>query len=416
MLQQERFYIFNLETTKIELHFDKEEYNSFTDEQKKELKGAFLFSGKNKCWVSRAKEPNLYRAKQIAKTFGFVKEEREGERLSFSEQVERKVERAEERAGRYEGYAQNAEVRAEALQKPLNDKRGDIAFFTQPIIAGHSGSQSFARQREKIYARYHKGFEEYRKSEYFKDRASTARDTASMDKFNDKGYLDRRIKECQKEIRQREKNLISYENTLYSIENGENPTKWNGTAHTAEEVTGWLNRELELIEVALDKEGFYLNCLDDLGGVAFSQSNVEIGYLVVLDRWGLVEVVGRGSKNITYKILTGGAAGMGGTAAYAEIKEIKRAEAAKKEIHPFCVGETFTARKYEYPDPNSFKSVVKNVVYEIVKASDTTIQLKEQGTDKKPITRKPRKAYNENWIFSIDDSHGNTYYKTIQKQ
>lgn len=163
-----------------------------------------------------------------------------------------------------------------------------------------TGSQSFARQREKIYARYHKGFEEYRKSEYFKDRASTARDTASMDKFNDKGYLDRRIKECQKEIRQREKNLISYENTLYSIENGENPTKWNGTAHTAEEVTGWLNRELELIEVALDKEGFYLNCLDDLGGVAFSQSNVEIGYLVVLDRWGLVEVVGRGSKNITY--------------------------------------------------------------------------------------------------------------------
>lgn len=415
MLQQERFYIFNLETTKIELHFDKEEYNSFTDAQKKELQRAFLFSGKNKCWVSRAKEPNLYRAKQVAKTFGFVREEREGERLSFSEQLERKADRAEERAERYEGYAQNAETRAEALQKPLNDKRGDIAFLTQPIIAGHSGSQSFARCREKIYARYHKGFEEYRKSAYFKDRAHTARETASMDKLNDKGYLDRRIKECQKEIRQREKNLVSYENTLYKIENDENPTKWNGTAYTAEEVTGWLNRELELIEVALDKEGFYLNCLDDLGGVAFSQSNIEIGFIVVLNRWGLVEVVGRGSKNITYKILTGGAAGMGGTAAYAEIKEIKRAEAAKKERHPFCVGETFTARKYDYPDPNSFKSVVKDVVYEIIKVSDTTIQLKEQGTDKKPVTRKPRKSHNDSWAFSIDDRYGNTFYKAIKK-
>jgi len=331
MLQQERFYIFNLETTKIELHFDKEEYNSFTDAQKKELQRAFLFSGKNKCWVSRAKEPNLYRAKQVAKSFGFVREEREGERLSFSEQLERKAERAEERAERYEGYAQNAEARAEAMQKPLNDKRGDIAFFTQPIIAGHSGSQSFARQREKIYARYNKGFEEYRKSAYFRDRAHTANKTARMDKLNDKGFLDRRIKECQKEIRQREKNLISYEETLYKIESGENPTKWNGTAYTTEEVTGWLNRELELIEVALDKEGFYLNCLDDLGGVAFSQSNIKTGYFVVLNRWGLVEVIGRGSKNITYKILTGGAAGMCGKAAYAEILEVKEAEVERKK-------------------------------------------------------------------------------------
>lgn len=269
-----RFYIFNLETTKIELHFDKEEYNSFSDEQKKRLKGAFLFSGKNKCWVSRAKEPNLYRAKEVAKSFGFVEEKREGERISFAEQLERKAERAEKRAERYEGYAENAEARAQGLQKPLNDMRGDIAFFTQPIITGHSGSQSFARQREKMFERYRKGFEEYRKSEYFKSRANTARDTTSMDKFNDKGYLDRRIKECQKEIRQHEKNLVTYENTLYKIENGECPSKWDGTAYTAEEVTNWLNRELELIAVAQDKEGFFHNCMDELGGVAFHKASI----------------------------------------------------------------------------------------------------------------------------------------------
>ena len=63
-----RHYIFNLESTKIELHFDKSEYAAMTDEQKRELKGAFLFSGKGKCWVSRAKEPNLWRAKQVAES------------------------------------------------------------------------------------------------------------------------------------------------------------------------------------------------------------------------------------------------------------------------------------------------------------------------------------------------------------
>lgn len=54
---------------------------------------------------------------------------------------------------------------------------GDIAFFTQPIIAGHAGSQAFARRREKIFAQYEKGFEEYRKSGYFRDRARIARET-----------------------------------------------------------------------------------------------------------------------------------------------------------------------------------------------------------------------------------------------
>lgn len=58
-----RTSIFNLETTKIELHFDKAEYDALTDEQKREIKSAFLWSNKGKCWVSRAKEPNLWRAK-----------------------------------------------------------------------------------------------------------------------------------------------------------------------------------------------------------------------------------------------------------------------------------------------------------------------------------------------------------------
>ena len=324
--QVEKSYIFNLETTKIELYFEKAEYAALTDEQKKVLKSTFLFSGKSKCWVSRAKEPNLYRAKEVAKLLGFIEQERIGERLSFADQLSVQAEKAEARADRYEVYAENAEMRAAALQKPLSDMHGDTSFFTQPIISGHSGSQSFARYRERLFEKYRQGFEEYRKSNYFKEKAQTVRATASMNKLNNKGYLDRKIKECQKEIRQREKNLISYENILQKIENGESPKNWKDEIYTEKIVTDWLTRKLELIAVAQDKEGFYKNCLDELGGVSFSKDNIQVGYLVVLDRWGTVAVTGRGSKNITYKILTGGAAGMGGKASYAEILEIKSTE------------------------------------------------------------------------------------------
>ena len=152
-----RKYIFNLETTKIELHFEKSDYAALTDEQKADLKSAFLWSRTGSCWVSRAKEPNLWRAKQIAAKLGFTEEQREGERLSFSEQVERQAERAERRAERYKQYAENAAQRGASLQEPLNHMHGDIAFFTQPIIAGHAGSQAFARRREKMFAQYEKG-------------------------------------------------------------------------------------------------------------------------------------------------------------------------------------------------------------------------------------------------------------------
>jgi len=403
-------YIFNLETTKIELHFDKSEYDALTEKQKAELKSAFLYT-KDKRWVSRAKEPNLYRPRRIANELGFTEEQREGERISYAEQLGRQADRAEERADRYEQYAENADKRGAQLQKPIDAMRGDTAFFTQPIIAGHAGSRAFANRRVKMFAKYERGFEEYRKSEYFKGRAQTARETAEAGKFKDKAYIDRRIKECKKEIRKRTSNIIRFEEILLALENGEQKKKYNNEPYTVEEVTGWLENEMELIEKAMDKQAYLENCLDELGGVQFSKDNIKVGYIVRLDRWDDVEIISTGPQNVIYKILTGGAAGMTLKAAYAEIKEvIKAAESIKK--HPFKVGEQFTATRYTYPDENSFKSIMTEVVYEIIKASDTTIQLRAIGTNEKPITRNPSIGYNDNWAFSIDDRNGNTFYKS----
>lgn len=405
-----RQYIFNLETTKLELHFEKSEYGALTDEQRSDLKSAFLWSRTGGCWVSRAKEPNLWRAKQIAAKLGFIEEQREGERLSFSEQVERQTDRAERRAERYEQYAENAERRGAALQQPLNRMRGDIAFFTQPIIAGHAGSQAFARQRERMFAQYERGFEEYRKSEYFQNRAQTARVTADGAKYRDVAYLDRRIKECKKEIKAREKNIIHYEQTLYAIENGEKKKRFDGTPITAEVVNDWIKRELELVEKAMDKQAFLEACVDQCGGIQFSKDNIKIGFQVRLNDGfdSEVEVIGAGPQNITYRILTGGAKGMVLQAAYAEIKEIIKAEELR-ETHPFTVGEQFTAEQFVQDGTHRWKTV--RVTYEIIKATAATIQLKPVDGSGKAITRKPKKSYNGKWCFTLDDNYRNTFYK-----
>ena len=126
---------------------------------------------------------------------------------------------------------------------------------------------------------------------------------------------------------------------------------------------------------------------------------------------GDVEVTSTGPLNIVYKILSGGAAGFGGKAAYAEIAEIVKAAEQKRASHPFEIGDQFKAIRREYPDANSFKCVTTEINYEIMKASDTTIRLQAVGTDEKPITRKPVQTFGGKWRFSIDDTMGNTFYK-----
>ena len=410
-------YIFNLETTKIELHFEKSEYAALTMEQKSDLKSAFLWSRAGGCWVSRAKEPNLWRAKQVAAKLGFTEEQRQGERLSFSEQVDRQADRAERRAERYEQYAGNAARRGEALQKPLEHMRGDTAFFTQPIIAGHAGSQAFARRREKMFAQYEKGFEEYRKSGYFQDRAKTARATADGAKYRDVAYLDRRIKECKREIKARKKNVIHYEETLAAIENGKVEKRLDGTLITAETVTGWMEHEYELIEKAMDKQGFLEACVDQCGGIKFNRNNIKVGYHVKVKGDRYAEVISAGPQNITYRILTGGAKGMVLTAAYTEITEVIH-DAEQMETHPFTVGERFTAVQY-VRDGDPLKWSCVRITYEIVKVSSKTIQLKPIDRDGKIITRKPKKSYNGKWCFALDDNYRNIFYKaestTVEK-
>lgn len=310
-------YLLNKETQKIELHFDKADYMALAADQKKSIKSAFLWSSRAGAWVSRSKN-NHYRPIEIAKSLGLTDAGSVGERLSYAEELEVKADKAANRAERYEVYADNAVKRAKQLQSDFNEYRKDWSWLTQPVIAGHRGSQAFARHRGKVIARYERGLEEYNKSDYYKKRATTARATAKT-RLNDKVYIDTRIKESQKTMKKLQENIVTYENYLYRIEQGEKLTRYNREPLTASDIEGWIEKSLEDYDWHYDKVEFLETCMDDLGGVQFSKDNIKKGDFVTLKRWDRVEVVGKGSVNITYKILTGGAAGLTGKAPYAAI-------------------------------------------------------------------------------------------------
>ena len=278
------YFIRNRETGKLELHFAKATYDALDDAQKREIKSSFLWSRRSGCWISRAKEPNLWRAERVAKTLGLTDAGTIGERLSFAEQQERKTERAQRRAERFDGYADSAAERGRRLQQPIENMRGDIAFFTQPNINSNAG-RAFTQQRDRMFNAYEKGFKEFNKSAYYRDRAATARETADLRELRDKGFVSRRIAECESNLRKLRKNIAEYENDLMPKAQAGTLKHYDGTPFPAEAVQAQIDSWLDRMEAELDKLGYYQVALDALGGVTFSKENIKPGYTVKVQRW-----------------------------------------------------------------------------------------------------------------------------------
>lgn len=294
------YYLINRETEKLELHFDKSDYQALSDDQKSAIKSNFLFSKRGGCWVSRAKIPNLWRAEQVAKSLGAENQGKTGELLSFEEKMERKAARAEERAERMDARADAAEQRGEQLQKPINARRGDIAFFTQPNINTSSG-RAFTRRREKMFAAFERGMDEFKKSEYYAERAEAARQTASTAKNPDKGFCERRIRESQANIRAQNRNLAHYREYLERMDAGETVKRYDGTEITRDEVLQWMENSAERIEAEISKACYYQSCIDEQGGVPYSRENVKKGDFVKVRYDEKCVVLSTGPKNITYQ-------------------------------------------------------------------------------------------------------------------
>ena len=320
-------YVHNLERGKLELHFEKSAYQALSDEQKREIKSNFLWSRSAGCWLSRAKEPNLWNARQVAEKLGLADAGRTGERLSFAEQMAAKRERAESRAERYEHHADKAREYGEHLQSGINAMHGDIAFFTQPILNTSAG-RAFARKREKMFAAYEAGFREFNKSAYWRERAKIARKTSKGEELKDKGFVQRRIDECERDLRKLRKSYEAQKRTIERIEAGEEVQTWDGRPIDRKRAEENLDYWAERMEVTLDKLGYYQDEMDALGGVRFDRKSFKKGDLIRISRWREpVRYVRGGTKNFTYEFTVphmkyADGSPMTGQAAFAEIEEV----------------------------------------------------------------------------------------------
>lgn len=276
------YYVLNLETSRIELqNLGKEDYNKLSNDFKKLIKSNFLFSKTAQCWVSRSTK-NHYSAKYTAKQLGFTEEKEVGTRLTYQEQLEIKVNKAVKRGNKYSNYSTNANTKAIELQGGLPGY-DDVAFWTQPNINTTKG-RAFTRYRQRLIERYNKSFEEYRKSEYFKNKSKIAYSTAEMNHLKDKGYLQNRIDECNNVIKKVTNRLENYKGN--------------------EEEQKSIKYDLDLLNEYYDKLGFFKNQLEKLGGIEFSKENIVKGDFVKI-RNGLYEVVKANLKTVTVKTIVG---------------------------------------------------------------------------------------------------------------
>ncbi len=211
-------YCKNLETGKIEMHFEKADYLALSNEQKDEIKSNFLFSRYSNAWVSRAKGNNTYRAEKLAIALGLTNSGETGEKLSFAEQVEREQSRASDRVERMENRAEKAEKESTAAYQRAK-QIGDFIPFGQPILVGHHSEKRHRRDLEKIDNSMRKSVEASEKAEYYENKAVNAEYTANGVKFKDVKYLLNRIDECKKELRAVDRGLKGMD--LYNKATGE---------------------------------------------------------------------------------------------------------------------------------------------------------------------------------------------------
>lgn len=280
------YFIENRETGKIELYFDKADYMVMPDDDKQKVKSNFLFSRKTGAWISRRKFPNLYYPRQVAIELGLVDEGSEGERLSFAEQKEREQEKADRRADYYDYKAGQAQQRGESLQKPINDMHGDIAFFTQPNISTASG-RAFTNRRNKMFDSWDKGFKEFQKSEYYRECAERARQTADGAKGKDKGFCQRRIDEAMANIRKLDRSIAEYKGYADDLANGRQPKDKYGweVKVNAESISKNIDHWEEIKQTEIEKVCYYQECIEALGGIGFNKETLNKGD-VIRYKWG----------------------------------------------------------------------------------------------------------------------------------
>lgn len=184
-----------------------------------------------------------------------------GERLTFTEQIEAKQERAAERAERFEDRAEKAEAESARRFKVSHDMMDAIP-MGQPILIGHYSEKRDRAYRERAWSHLGKAVEAGERAKHYDSRAATARFTAAGEQFSNPAYLNRRIEEVEKEVRTI---LARIEGRMYL--NSEE-AHFTPTEADLERFKGRLQIEMERLE-------FYEAKLEEIGGIAFTRETLK---------------------------------------------------------------------------------------------------------------------------------------------
>jgi hypothetical protein len=265
------YFIRNIETEKVELHFTKQEYKALPAEQSSWVKSNFRFSPSIPAWTSKRKLENFYDYASLTK-FGFEDHGKTGERLTFAEKVEREQEKAEARAERMENRADKADAESTSRYEAAKEI-GSYIPFGQPILVGHHSEGRHRAAIKKIDNNMRKSVEASEKASYYRDRLANAQHTAEGKKFKNAGYLVNRIKECETELRALDRYLQGKHYT------------YSEPRPISDERRAFLNERIAVEQDKLDYMTFCLKELSQEKTVWTKETLKEMKYAKVKGRW-----------------------------------------------------------------------------------------------------------------------------------
>lgn len=154
-----------------------------------------------------------------------------GEPRSFAEIEADRYERAEERADRYEGYADNAAARSDAAYARVK-RIADGIPFGQPILVDHHSAGRARRDQERMHSGMRRSIDEAEKADYLAGRAAAAE--SYREHREDVPRTLRRIEKLEAEVRgvQRALDVASHD-VGYAIRSSND--SWTGLGGAAGE-------------------------------------------------------------------------------------------------------------------------------------------------------------------------------------
>lgn len=160
-------------------------------------KAGFRWSSRQRLWYAKETPHRVEVLEQIAEYGGEV-----GNRLSFAEKMDAKVERADARAERYDDLAKRTEQKGHELHEQAH-RMAEVIPFGQPV---HGATDR--NYRDKIHNKYGKAFQTLEKAEHFEHKAEVA--AQYEDKTFDTARTLRRIDRLQKIVRSIELDIDKY--------------------------------------------------------------------------------------------------------------------------------------------------------------------------------------------------------------